>query len=41
MLVKFNAADDFVEELKKEPLAKPIVRLTYVRKASEKIVPLS
>jgi len=41
MLIKFNAADDFVEELKKEPLAKPMVRLTYLRKANEKIAPLA
>ena len=41
MLIKFNAADEFVEELKKEPLAKPVVRLTYLRKANDKIAPLT
>jgi len=41
MLIKFNAADEFVKELKKEPLAKPVVRLTYLRKANEKVAPLN
>jgi len=41
VIIKFNAADEFVEELKKEPLAKPVVRLTYLRKANDKIAPLN
>jgi len=41
MLVKFNAAEEFVDELRKEPLAKPVVRLTFLRKANEKVAPLT
>jgi len=41
MIIKFNGADEFVAELKKEPLAKPLVRLTYLRRANEKVAPLT
>ena len=41
MLVKFNNAEEFTEELERESLAKPVVRLTYLRKANEKIAPLT
>jgi len=41
MIVKFNAVEEFIDELKKEKLVKPVVRLTYTRRANEKIAPLS
>ena len=41
MLISFNDPDEFIEELTKEPLAKPIVRLTYLREANEKRAPLT
>jgi len=41
MLISFTYPDEFIEELTKEPLAKPVVRLTYLRKANEKIAPLT
>jgi len=40
-LIKFNYPDEFIEELKKEPLAKPVVRLTNLRRQNEKTFPLA
>ena len=41
MIVKFNSANEFVDELQKEKLAKPVVRLTYLRKANVNMAPLN
>jgi len=40
-LIKFNYPDEFIEELKKEPLAKPVVRITNLRRLNEKWAPLA
>jgi len=40
-IIKFHYPDEFIDELKKEPLAKPVVRLTNLRRTSEKFAPLA
>ncbi len=39
-VIRFNYPDEYIEELKKESLEKPIVRLTNLQRPIEKVAPL-
>lgn len=39
-IITFNYPSEFIDELRKEPLAKPVVRCTNNYRMSEKVAPL-